>query len=190
MSSLNKRLRIAGAIMQTTKIPVMVKALRVPDSVMAEMAPMGPTRPQVPMPAETPVHSSWKSIVAMGPVMQDASVGGIQISGCLTIFGIWSMDVPMPWEIRPPVLFSRYEETAKPTICAQHPARAAPPAIPLMPMDAQIAALEIGSVRIMPTTAETTIPMRNGCSMVASLMTLPRKFMATAIAGHVRMDMR
>ena len=54
---------------------------RVPLSVMAETAPMGPTNPQVPIPAETPVHSSLKTTVAIGPVTAEARVAGIHIWG-------------------------------------------------------------------------------------------------------------
>ena len=35
---------------------------------------------------------------------------------------------------------------------------------------AQMAALEMGSVRIIPTDTETMIPIRKGCMVVASLM--------------------
>jgi hypothetical protein len=52
---------------------------------------------------------------------------------------------------------------AKPTICAQHPATAAPPASPVSPRAAQIAAEDIGSVRAMPTITDTSIPIINGC---------------------------
>ena len=41
--------------------------------------------------------------------------------------------------------------TAKPTIWAQQPATAAPPASPVRPSAKQMAAEEMGSVRAMPT---------------------------------------
>jgi hypothetical protein len=53
-------------------------------------------------------------------------------------------------------------------------------------MEAQIAALEIGSVRMMPTTTDTMMPMINGWSCVAVLINVPSQFIATAMAGHVR----
>ena len=61
-----------------------------------------------------------------------------------------------------PHLFSRKDMTAKPTICAQHPATAAPPASPVSPRAAQIAAEEIGRVSAIPTKTDTKIPIRNG----------------------------
>ena len=72
------------------------------------------------------------------------------------------MDVPIPCEISPPHLFSGNEIIAKPTICAQQPASAAPPASPVRPSAAHIAADEIGSVSATPTKSETNIPIRNG----------------------------
>ena len=67
------------------------------------------------------------------------------------------MDVPIPWDTRRPILFSGKDITAKPTICAQQPATAAPPASPVSPKAAQIAAEEIGSVSAIPTNTETKI---------------------------------
>ena len=43
-----------------------------------------------------PFISRWNTHVAMGPVMAEASVGAIQTRGFLTMFGIWSIDVPRP----------------------------------------------------------------------------------------------
>ena len=62
------------------------------------ITPIWPTRPQVPMPLETaaPFISILKRQVAIGPVIAEASVGGIQIFGFLMIFGIWSILVPKP----------------------------------------------------------------------------------------------
>ena len=100
--------------------------------------------------------------VAIGPVTADASVGGIQISGFLTIFPICSIEVPMPCAKRPLHLFSLKLITAKPTICAQQPATAAPPASPVSPNAAHIAADDIGSVSAIPTRTDTAIPIRKG----------------------------
>ena len=60
--------------------------------------PMRPHRPQVPMPEliGAPFISRRNTHVAMGPVMAEASVGAIQTRGFLTMFGIWSIDVPRP----------------------------------------------------------------------------------------------
>ena len=60
--------------------------------------PMGPQRPQVPMPElmGAPFISSLNTQVAMGPVMADASVGAIHTRGLRTMLGIWSMEVPSP----------------------------------------------------------------------------------------------
>ena len=72
------------------------------------------------------------------------------------------MLVPNPCERIPPHLFSLKLRTAKPTICAQQPATAAPPARPVRPKAAQIAAEEIGRVKAIPTTTETRIPIQKG----------------------------
>ena len=74
---------------------------------MAVYTPMGPTSPQVPMPDPAGMFSRRKTMVAMGPVIMDASVGGIQIRGLSTILPICSILVPRPWAISPPILFSR-----------------------------------------------------------------------------------
>ena len=89
----------------------------------------------------------------------------------------------MPWETRPPQRFSRKLMTAKPTICAQQPATAAPPASPVRPRAAQMAALEMGSVSATPTTTETTTPIRNGCSSVAHMISCPTESAAAPMAG-------
>ena len=46
----------------------------------------------------------------------------------------------MPWLTSPPQRFSRKDMTAKPTMFAQQPATAAPPARPVRPKAAQMAA--------------------------------------------------
>ena len=85
------------------------------------------------MPEETgaPFISSLKRQVAKGPVMAEAKMGGIQILGFFTMLGIWSILVPMPCATKPPQRLSRKLITAKPTIWAQQPATAAPPARPV-----------------------------------------------------------
>ena len=60
--------------------------------------PSWPHRPQVPIPElmGAPFISSLNRQVAMGPVMAEVRVGGIQIRGFFTILGICSMEVPIP----------------------------------------------------------------------------------------------
>jgi len=111
-----------------------------------------------------------KTTVATGPVMAEVRIAGSQTRGLRTMLPIWSIEVPRPWAKKPPQLLSRKERTAKPTIWALQPARAAPPARPVRPRAAQIAALEIGSVRAMPTVTETRVPITRGCSSVAHMM--------------------
>ncbi len=120
-------------------------------------------------------------------MIAEVRIGAIQILGFFTMLPICSIEVPMPWETRPPKPFSGKDRKAKPIIWAQHPATAAPPARPVSPSAAQIAAEEIGSVSAMPTSTETTIPMRSGWSSVARMMmppkaeaTLPRNGARTA----------
>ena len=124
----------------------------------------------------------------MGPVTAEAAIGGTQIQGFLTILPICSIEVPMPWETSPPHLFSLKDITAKPTICAQQPATAAPPARPVSPSAAQIAAEEIGSVSAIPMITDTTMPMRKGCRSVAHMMTEPMLEAAVPIAGAIRAE--
>ncbi len=102
------------------------------------------------------------------------------------MFPIWSMEVPSPWLTRPPQRFSRKERTAKPTIWAQHPATAAPPARPVRAMAAQMAAEEMGRVRATPMTTETRMPMRKGWRMVAHLTKSPTAEAAVPMAGAMR----
>ena len=127
--------------------------------------PIGPTRPQVPMPEDTaaPFISSLNRQVATGPVTALAAMAGIHIFGLRTMLPICSIEVPSPCETTPPQPFSLNETTAKPTMFAQQPARAAPPARPVRLRAAQIAAEDIGSVRAMPTMTETSMPITNGC---------------------------
>ena len=103
----------------------------------------------------------------------EATVAGIQIRGFLTMFPICNIEVPIPCETKPETPFSRKEITAKPTIWAQQPATAAPPASPVSPKAAQIAAEEIGRVKAIPTKADTKIPIKKGCNSVAHIMRLP-----------------
>ena len=53
---------------------------------------------------------------------------------------------------------------------AQHPATAAPPARPVRPKAAQMAAEEMGRVRAMPTRTDTSTPMKKGWSSVVRMM--------------------
>ena len=73
--------------------------------------------------------------------------------------------------------------TAKPIICAQQPAVAAPPASPSRERAMQMAALLMGRVRAMPIRAETRIPMIKGCISVAVLTRLPNQSMNPATPG-------
>ena len=135
------------------------------------------------MPEPAGIFSRWKTIVESGPVTIEASVGGIQIFGFRTIFPIWSIEVPSPCARRPPHLFSQKLKTANPTICAQQPAVAAPPARPSRLNMMQIAALLIGSVRAMPIRAETRIPMKSGCITVAVFTRFPKAVMNAETPG-------
>ena len=63
---------------------------------IAEKIPIGPTSPQVPIPAATPLQVSLNTIVEIGPHTAAASVGAIQIAGFLQILPIWSIEVPSP----------------------------------------------------------------------------------------------
>ena len=98
--------------------------------------------------------------------------------GLRNMLPIWSILVPMPWLTSPPHLFSRKLITANPTICAQHPASAAPPASPVSPSPAQIAAELIGRVSAIPTIVDTRIPIRKGCCCVAQMMSFPSRLAA------------
>lgn len=132
-----------------------------------------------------PFISSLKTHVAIGPVIAEATVGAIQMRGLRTMFGICSIDVPRPWLTRPPQRFSLKLITAKPTICAQQPATAAPPARPVRPSTEQMAADEIGSVSATPTSTETAMPIQNGCNFVAWSMTMPKAEAAVPMGGAI-----
>ena len=110
-------------------------------------------------------------------------MGGIQMRGLRMMFGIWSMEVPSPCETSPPQRFSRKLITAKPTIWAQQPATAAPPASPVSCRTEQMAADEIGSVRAIPTRTETAMPIQKGWSRVALSMTMPKAEAALPMGG-------
>ena len=96
---------------------------------------------------------------------------------------ICSIDVPSPCDTMPPQPFSLKEITAKPTICAQQPATAAPPASPVSPSTEHIAAEEIGSVSATPTITDTRMPIKNGRRFVASIISRPSAFAAVPIGG-------
>ena len=89
----------------------------------------------------------------------------------------------MPCETSPPQRFSLNDITANPTICAQHPAVAAPAAIPDRPMAMHKAALLIGRVSAMPTDTDTIIPMRNGRNSVAFSMNFPKASIKALMPG-------
>jgi len=55
---------------------------------VADKIPNGPTRPQVPIPADTPVHSNRNTMVDKGPQIAEARVGAIQILGLRQMFPI------------------------------------------------------------------------------------------------------
>ena len=115
-------------------------------------------------------------------------MGGSQITGFLTILPIWSILVPSPWAITPLHLFAAKLITAKPTICAQQPAVAAPPAIPVSASDAHIAADDMGSVKQIPTTAETRAPISTGFNSTNIIIRLPRYFITALIPGPTSID--
>ena len=137
----------------------------------------------MPLEIGAPFICMPKMHVAMGPVTAEASVGASQMRGFLIMFGTCSMEVPMPCAKKPPQPLSRKLMTAKPIICAQQPATAAPPARPVKPSAAQMAALEIGSVNATPTMTETRMPMRNGCWVVAHMIRLPTLEAAVPMYG-------
>ena len=132
-----------------------------------------------------PFISRPNTQVAIGPVIAAVRVGAIHTRGLRMMFGICSIDVPMPWLTRPPQRFSLNDMTAKPTICAQQPATAAPPARPVSPSTEQIAAEEIGSVSATPTSTDTAMPIQNGWSFVAWSMTRPNAPAAEPIGGAI-----
>ena len=98
------QLKMAGSTKHTSTSPIQsiaVMAALVPASMSANhpvYTPICPTRPQVPMPLDTgaPFISMRKMQVAIGPVMAEAKVGGIQIRGLRTMLPICSILVPRP----------------------------------------------------------------------------------------------
>ena len=89
-----------------------------PGTIHPVMTPIGPTRPHVPIPEEIGVLFCviMNTQVAIGPVIADATTGGIHSKGFLKRFGMSSIDVPRPMDKRPLLLLSRYEQTANPII--------------------------------------------------------------------------
>ena len=83
------------------------------------------------------------------------------------------MLVPIPIAITSPISLSSIDIIAKPIICAQHPASAAPAAKPSSPNIIPIAAEEIGAVNAIPINTPTTIDINKGCKETPSLITLP-----------------
>lgn len=122
--------------------------------------------------------------------MAAVKVGGIQVRGFFIMLGICSIDVPIPCDTSPPHRFSLNDITANPTIWAQHPAVAAPAAIPDNPMAIHNAALLIGRVSAIPTDTETIIPMIKGRISVAFSMNLPKASMKALMPGPTNMARR
>ena len=126
------------------------------------------------MPEPVALFVIWNGpIIAMGPKIADASVGGSQISGRLIILGICSMEVPTPWAKSPPTPLSLKLVTANPIIWQQHPMVAAPAATPFNPRIIPRAAELMGSVSTIPITTETIIPIKTGCCSVPQFTRLP-----------------
>ena len=125
-------------------------------------------------------------MVAIGPKIALATIGGIQITGFLIILGTCNIDVPNPWASNPFQRLALKLITAKPTIWAAHPTVDAPAAIPDNPKMIDNAAELIGNVKIIPITTETTTPIINGCNSVASLINVPRIFIPFIKYGPVK----
>ena len=125
-------------------------------------------------------------IVPTGPSTALVRIGGIQISGFLTMFGTWSIDVPIPWAIKPPTLFSLKLATANPIIWALHPTAAAPAAIPERFNITPSAAELIGRVSAIPIRTDTTIPIKNGCCSVPQLINAPSAVINSEIGGPTK----
>ena len=109
--------------------------------------------------------------------------------GFLTMLPICSMEVPSPCATRPPQPFSAKLMTAKPTIWAQHPAVAAPPARPVSPSVKQMAAELMGSVSTMPTSTETRMPIQKGSSSVARMISAPKPSIIRLTPGPMSVPM-
>lgn len=95
-SSQKITLRTAGRTKQIRIMPSQsnpVMAVLVPAAISLSYpvyTPICPTKPQVPIPEETvgPFICNLKIQVAIGPVMAEAKVGGIQIFGFFTMLPI------------------------------------------------------------------------------------------------------
>ena len=81
--------------------------------------------------------------------------------------------------------FSLKLATANPTIFAQHPTVAAPPANPLKFSIIANAAELIGSVNIIPINTDTNIPIIIGCLFTAQLIISPRPNIKLEIEGPI-----
>ena len=66
---------------------------------------------------------------------------------------------------------------------AQQPATAAPPASPVRPSTEQMAADEMGRVRAMPTSTDTRMPIKKGCSWVVRMISWPKASAAPPMGG-------
>ena len=74
---------------QTSSMPIQLLAEPKPSLAIT---PIGPTRPQVPMPLATPTpFSILKTQEAMGPVIAETIVGGSHMRGFFTMLPICSM---------------------------------------------------------------------------------------------------
>ena len=142
-----------------------------------------PTRPALPIPEPVALHVMPNTTVDTGPSMALAMMAGSQITGLRMILPICSMLVPSPCARRPPILFSRKLATAKPTMLQQQPTTAAPAARPfrsnIMPSAAEL----IGSVRIMPISTDTIMPIKSGCCSVPQLIREPIHTINAEIGG-------
>lgn len=156
---------------------------------IAFMVPICPTNPQVPMPDPSGVFSILKIIVEIGPRIADAIMDGSQIIGFLMMFGICSIEVPIPCASSPSKPLSLYEITANPIMFAQHPTVAAPPANPDSPSMIQIAALLIGNVSIIPIDTDTMTPMISDCCFVAAMIAFPIATIIAWIYGPINVAM-
>ena len=72
------------------------------------------------------MHSTWASVVAIGPNIALAIIVGSQIIGFFKIFLNCNIEVPIPTDNTIPIWLSFHDCTATPTICVEHPTIAAP----------------------------------------------------------------
>ena len=99
-----------------TIISIIVTGTEVPAAIIASYAENCPTRPEEPIPDPAGVLTIFSNAEDTGPKTALVSMGGSHIHGLLIILGICSMEVPNPWAIKPPVLFSLKLAAANPII--------------------------------------------------------------------------